>query len=138
MSLFAGLLRLGYKLSGAKKSFGLPEEELEKVIAKMNRSRGVFHPTDNKAFYEEKTILGYPCLVVRCHKAPSERAILYFYGGGMVLGPDKGDLPVVRKLGKQTGCDIWFPFYPLCLEHSVYDTYEMAFACYREMIGIYG
>lgn len=138
MSLFAALLRTEYRICGAKKSFRLPEDELEKRITKMNRSRGVFHPTDHKAFYEEKTILGHSCLIIRRGRTPSERAILYFYGGGMVLGPDRGDLPVARKLCLESGCDVWFPFYPLCLEHSVYDTYEMAFACYRKMIGIYG
>ena len=33
-----------------------------------------------------------------CIRDRSERAILYFFGGGMVIGPDKGDLPVMRKL----------------------------------------
>ena len=56
---------------------------------------------------------------------PSERAILYFFGGGMVIGPDKGDLPVMRKLMQDTGCDMWFPFYPLCTEHCITDTYDM-------------
>ena len=36
----------------------------------------------------------FPCLIVREHPKPSDRAILYFFGGGMVIGPDKGDLPV--------------------------------------------
>lgn len=34
MSLFAIMLRTAYKLSGAKKAFSLPEEELLKVIKK--------------------------------------------------------------------------------------------------------
>ena len=34
MSLFAAMLRVGYKISGAKKTFGLPEDELKKAIAK--------------------------------------------------------------------------------------------------------
>ena len=37
----------------------------------------------------------------------------------MVIGPDKGDLPVMRKLCRETGCDVWFPFYPLCMEHCI-------------------
>ena len=62
---------------------------------------------------------GFPCLIVREHLKPSERAILYFFGGGMVIGPDKGDLPVMRKLCRETGCDVWFPFYPLCMEYCI-------------------
>lgn len=119
ISLFASLLRGAYKLSGAKKAFALPEEPLRRVMEKQNRHRGVFTPTDRKACYETITVNGSPCLIVREHPQPSKRAILYFFGGGMVIGPDRGDLPVMRKLMRETGCDVWFPFYPLCTEHCI-------------------
>lgn len=138
MSIFASILRTAYKLSGAKKAFGLPENEIRKVIDKQNRSRGVFMPTDYKAHYEMITVNGFPCLIVRENPMPSERAILYFFGGGMVIGPDKGDLPVMRKLMQDTGCDMWFPFYPLCTEHCITDTYDMVYECYHRMIELYG
>ena len=138
MSVFASALRVAYKLSGAKKAFGLPEDELKKVIEKQNRNRGVFTPTDRKAYYEMITVNGFPCLIVRKNEQPSERAILYFFGGGMVLGPDKGDLPVMRKLCRETGCDVWFPFYPLCMEYCITETYDMVYECYRRMIELYG
>ena len=138
MSIFASMLRGAYKLVGAKKAFKMPENEIKKVIDKQNRNRGVFEPKDKKACYEMKNIDGFSCLVVRQKPQPSERAILYFFGGGMVIGPDKGDLPVMRKLMRETGCDIWFPFYPLCTEHCVTRTYEMVFECYKMMIEIYG
>ena len=138
MSFFASVLRAAYKLSGAKKAFTLPEDEILKVIEKQNRSRGVFTPKDHKAHYEMITVNGFPCLIVRERPQPSKRAILYFFGGGMVIGPDRGDLPVMRKLAFDSGCDVWFPFYPLCTEHCITDTYAMAYECYRKMIGIYG
>ena len=138
MSVFAALLREAYKIVGAKKAFGLPEDEIRKVIDKQNRNRGVFTPTDHKAHYEMITVKGFPCLIVREKPEPSKRAILYFFGGGMVIGPDKGDLPVMRKLMRETGCDVWFPFYPLCTEHCITDTYDMVFESYRQMIGLYG
>ena len=56
----------------------------------------------------------------------------------MVIGPDKGDLPVMRKLCRETGCDVWFPFYPLCIEHCITETYAMVYECYRKMIVLYG
>ena len=138
MSIFARILRSIYKISGAKKTFTLPEHELQKKIEKQNRHRGVFMPTDHKACYEMITVKGFPCLIVREHSKPSKCAILYFFGGGMVIGPDKGDLPVMRKLMRDTGCDVWFPFYPLCTEHCITETYDMVFECYRRMIELYG
>lgn len=80
---------MAYQLAGAKKAFGLPEDE-KKVIEKQNRHRGVFVPTDRKVHYETITVNGFPCLIVREKAQPAKRAILYFFGGGMVIGPDKG------------------------------------------------
>ena len=65
MSIFASILRAVYRLSGVKKSFTLPENELRKEIEKQNRHRGVFTPTDHKAYYETITVNGFPCLIVR-------------------------------------------------------------------------
>ena len=67
MSIFASILRSAYRISGAKKAFALPEDALRKEIEKQNRHRGVFTPTDRKAYYETITVNGFPCLIVREH-----------------------------------------------------------------------
>jgi len=87
MSVFASLLRTAYRVSGAKKAFALPEDKIVPVIEKQNRHRGVFVPTDRKAYYETIDVSGFPCLIVREKPQPAKRAILYFFGGGMVIGP---------------------------------------------------
>lgn len=138
MSFGASLLRTVYQCSGVKKAFALPEDRLLKAIEKANRGRGFFLPADHKAYYEKKMIGGFPCLVVRAEEKPEKRAILFFFGGGMVIGPDKGDAAVLRKLCFGAGCDVWFPIYPLCTEHCITESYDMAFECYRQMITQYG
>ena len=138
MSIGASLLRGVYRLSGVKKAFALPVEQLLKAIEKANRGRGFFMPTDRKAHYEKRMVNGFPCLIVRAESKPSQRAILFFFGGGMVIGPDKGDAAVLRKLCYGTSCDVWFPIYPLCTEHCITVSYDMAYACYRQMIALYG
>lgn len=138
MSFLASVLHTVYKVSGTKKAFALPEEELLKAIQKANRGRGFFMPTDRKAHYEKKMIHGFPCLVVRREETPAKRAILFFFGGGMVIGPDKGDAAVLRKLCFGTNSDVWFPCYPLCTEHCITESYDMAYECYRQMVELYG
>ena len=71
MSLFAALLRAVYRASGAKKAFALPKDQILSVIERQNRTRGVFTPTDHKAFYEMLDVGGYPCLVVRQNPRPA-------------------------------------------------------------------
>ena len=73
MSIFASILRGVYRLSGAKKAFALPEDALSREIEKQNRHRGVFMPTDRKAYYETMTVNGFPCLIVREAPNPSKR-----------------------------------------------------------------
>ena len=51
MSIPASLLRAAYRISGAKKAFALPEDQLLKAIRRANRGRGFFMPTDRKAHY---------------------------------------------------------------------------------------
>ncbi len=55
-----------------------------------------------------------------------------------MLGSDKGDVSVAGKLAKETGCDVWFSYYQLCTDHCITESYDIAFECYRQMIGLYG
>ena len=110
MSISASLLRTVYKLSGAKKAFALPEDALQRKSKSRTGTAAFLRPLTAREYYETIPVNGFPCLIVRERPKPSERAILYFFGGGMVIGPDKGDLPVMRKLCRETGCDVWFPF----------------------------
>ena len=119
MSLAASLINVSLKLSGIKKMYSLPDDEFLKKVEKMNKSRGFYIPKDNKAIYKERDVLGYHCLIVQLNNEPADRSILYMFGGGMMIGPDKGDIDVIVKLAKKTGCDIWFPIYPLCTEHCI-------------------
>ncbi len=138
MSFIASAINFGMKMSGMKKKYALPEEEFLLEIEKMNRSRGFYMPKDNRAIYKEHEVLNNKCLIVQQKQERAERAILYFFGGGMLIGPDKGDVDVIVKLVHKTGCDVWFPMYPLCTKHCITETYEMVYECYRQMIELYG
>lgn len=85
MSFGASLIHAVYRLSGVKKLYSLPEDELLKAIEKANRGRGFFLPADHKAYYEKKMIGDFPCLIVRAAEMPAKRAILFFFGGGAFM-----------------------------------------------------
>ena len=63
----------------------------------------------------------------------TKKAILYLFGGGMIVGPDQGDIKTARDFAVRSGSDCWFPYYPLCTDHCITETYEMVLQCYREM-----
>ena len=139
MSIRASLFYLGMKLSGMKKVYLYEEDKFLRIVRRMNQSRGFYMPKDKKAFYFDHMIFGkYHCLVIQNNRQQAKWAILYFFGGGMMLGSDKGDVSVAGKLAKETGCDVWFPNYPPCTDHCITESYDMAFECYRQMIEQYG
>lgn len=138
MSLTSALINSVLRLSGIKKKYSLPEEQFLKEVRKMNRTRGFYMPKNRNAVYKEHEVFGNKVLVVQKNETHSEKAVLYFFGGGMMIGPDKDDVNVIVKLVQMTECDVWFPMYPLCTEHCIVDSYDMAYECYRQMIELYG
>ena len=117
---------------------GTKEEVLAKA-AKMNaKSRHFIMPTDNKAHYTDHLIQGqYHCLEINIEKKRRDKAILFVFGGGMILGSDKGDVGLSRKIAETTNSDVWFPYYPLCHEHDMLENVQMIYECYTKMLTFY-
>lgn len=69
--------------------------------------------------------------------ALSHYALLYVFGGGMITPPDNGDYKQCREIAARTGRDVWYPLYPLCLEHDVLENIDMIVACYEDMLHFY-
>jgi len=117
---------------------GTKEEVLAKA-AKMNaKSRHFIMPTDNKAHYTDHLIQEqYHCLEINIEKKRRDKAILFVFGGGMILGSDKGDVGLSRKIAEKTIADVWFPYYPLCHEHDMLENVQMIFECYVKMLTFY-
>ena len=128
------------KLSGYKKIFGLPQDELVKKAEGYNKNRDFRLPRDHKFIYGDVPVCGgkYHCLTIQQSQTRTKRAILFFFGGGMLIGPDGSDVATAVAFGKDCGMDVWFPYYPLCTKHCITDTYEMAFDTYRKMTEVYG
>ncbi|MCR5111361.1 MAG: alpha/beta hydrolase, partial [Ruminococcus sp.] len=117
---------------------GTKEEVLAKA-AKMNaKNRHFLMPDDSKAHYTDHLIHGqYHCLEIDIEKKRRKNAILFVFGGGMILGSDKGDVGLSRKIAEITNADVWFPYYPLCHEHDMLENLQMIYECYAKMLTFY-
>lgn len=121
-----------------KRSMRGTREEVLAKAAKMNRKRRFVMPTDSKAHYTDHLIQGrYHCLEVDTAKTRSENAVLFVFGGGMILGSDKADVGLSRKIAETVGADVWFPYYPLCHKHDMLENVQMIFECYLKMLKFY-
>ena len=118
--------------------FGTKEEVLAKA-AKMNaKNRHFVMPDDSKAHYTDHLIQGqYHCLEIDMEKKRRKNAVLFVFGGGMILGSDKGDVGLSRKIAEMTNADVWFPYYPLCHEHDMLENVQMIYECYAKMLNFF-
>ncbi|MBR3267199.1 MAG: alpha/beta hydrolase [Oscillospiraceae bacterium] len=117
---------------------GTKDEVLAKA-AKMNaKNRHFVMPNDSKAHYTDHLIQEqYHCLEIDIEKKRRINAVLFVFGGGMILGSDNGDVGLSRKIAETTNVDVWFPYYPLCHEHDMLENVQMIFDCYEKMLTFY-
>lgn len=138
MSIRFNIMKRFVRLAGMKKMSVLPPEELLAATQKLNRKRSFKIPQRKGFHYSDQTILdGYHCLKIQTQQAPSNYGLLFLFGGGYLLAPDDQDVKTAEKIGKHSGRDVWFPYYPLCTDRSVTDSYEMIYAVYKEMLKEY-
>lgn len=140
MSVRYVIAKNALKVLGFKKVFRLPPEALIRKAEGLNRHRGFRIPSDHRCIYGDVSVMNgrYHCLTIQQQRARAPRAILFFFGGGMVIGPDRGDVNRAAEFGKACKMDVWFPYYPLCTQTSIVETYEMVFATYAQMVQVYG
>jgi acetyl esterase/lipase len=121
-----------------KKMFAGSKEELLKRAEKINRKRGFVKLNSLRCQYKDEMICGnYHCLKIETQPVKSKKALLFLFGGGYIIGPDAGDLRVASDMGKQSGRDVWFPYYPLCIDHSVKIAFKMGYEVYKKMLSEY-
>ena len=117
---------------------GTKEEVLAKAAKSNAKNRYFVMPNDSKAHYTDHLIQGqYHCLEIDMDKKRRKNAVLFIFGGGMILGSDKGDVGLSRKIAEITNSDVWFPYYPLCHEHDMLENVQMIYECYSKMLKFY-
>ena len=55
-------------------------------------------PNDKKAVFKKHVVMGHECLIVQKAEKRAEKAILYFFGGGMMITPSQDRLNSEREL----------------------------------------
>lgn len=139
MSTQYSMFKFGVKILGVKQATHLPEQKLIRMSRKLQRRAPFRLPQDGRGYhYTDHLILGqYHCIQVCCTGKRTGRALLYLYGGGMMTPPQARYLEYAKKLGRQTGRDVWYAYYPLCADHSILEAVQMVHAVYEKMLAEY-
>ena len=136
MSFTYKILEKFVKLIRLKKIFLLPEDKILNYARRQNQKPS-FKVLDEEDLYFEDKIFLSQRLIILHSKNKKAGAILYLFGGGYITNPDKRDLNLAKKICRETGKDVWFYFYPLCIENSIVKTYASTVKVYEEMTRTY-
>ncbi|MBR4445162.1 MAG: alpha/beta hydrolase [Solobacterium sp.] len=136
MSLTYTILKDAVKLAGLKKQSAKSMQEILEIKRKANAKNRIPVIHDNKVKVEQLTIEGCPVLWIR-HPEKARKANLFIIGGGMVSPPRPGSIRKAVKVAKQTGMDLFVPYYPLCTEYPLTRAYAMILETYRRMLADY-
>lgn len=70
-------------------------------------------------------ISGYPLLILSSRKKSNPDALLYLYGGAFIAPPSSAHFMLAAHLSQFTGCDVYFPLYPLLPDHPIHEAVEL-------------
>lgn len=132
--LFATII----KLLRVKRLFTLPDSLLKKKVERMNRRRPFKLPQSKKATFDAETFSHQSkCLKIYPNGKSQTKAVLMLHGGGFITAPMESELKLAIDISVKTSSDVWFPYYPLCVEHSIRVTYDVVYDVYRRMLKVY-
>ena len=136
MSIKYEILKRGAKLIGIKKRSQKPVSEIIEIKKKENAKIAVPDIKDENIASEVIGVMGFKVLRLK-HKKKTEKANLFIIGGGMVSAPKPMSIRKALRICKETGIDLYIPYYPLCTDYPVSKAYEMIYETYKKMLEEY-
>ena len=137
MSLKYEFLKKLVKLIGLKKAWD--GKSAEEIIAKKKEENARNKIPDlNDPDFEISRIDVMGFMVIRMiHKTRVTRADLFLIGGGMVMAPRPDAVKKALRFAKETGMDVFVPYYPLCTDYPLTKAYAMIHEAYKVMLKDY-
>ncbi|MBQ6517444.1 MAG: alpha/beta hydrolase [Anaerolineaceae bacterium] len=137
MSLKYEILKRLVKMIGLKKRWtGMSTEELLASRRKENTKNRIPDLHDDAFDISRTEVMGCPVLKL-IHKEKTARANLFIIGGGMISAPRPGSIRKALKFAKESGLDVFIPYYTLCTDYPITKAYEMIHETYKVMLEDY-
>ena len=137
MSVKYEILKRLVRASGLKKMWvGQSAEKLLENRRRQNARNRIPALRDDAFEISRIDVMGCPVLRL-LHRQPADRANLFIIGGGMISAPRPGAVKKALRFARETGLDVFIPYYPLCTDYPLTRAYEMIHATYREMLRDY-
>ena len=137
MSVTYEILKRLVKAANIKKRWiGMSTEELLDSRRRANAKNRIPVLHDDTFEISRIEVMGFPVLKM-IHKEKTDRAHLFLIGGGMISAPRPGSIKKALRFAKETGLDLFVPYYPLCTDYPLTKAYDMIHETYRVMLQDY-
>ncbi|MBQ6221185.1 MAG: alpha/beta hydrolase [Solobacterium sp.] len=137
MSIKYEILKCLVKAAGIKKHWvSKTTEELLENRRKQNAGNKIPDLKDKELDITRIDVMGFPVLKM-IHKQGAGCANLFLIGGGMISAPRPGSIKKALRIAKETGLDLYVPYYPLCTDYPLTKAYEMIHETYKVMLQDY-
>ena len=137
MSLKYEILKRLVRWIGLKRKWvGKSTEELLESRRRQNVKNRIPALRDDAFDISRTEVMGFPVLKL-IHKRKADRANLFLIGGGMISAPRPGAVKKALRFARETGLDLFIPYYPLCTDFPLTRAYEMIHETYRVMLRDY-
>ncbi len=137
MSLRYEVLKRMVKAVNIKRMWtGMPVDELLENRRKRNAKIRIPSLKDDSFDISTVQVMGFSVLRL-IHRERARGANLFLIGGGMISAPRPGSVRKALKFAKETGLDVFVPYYPLCTEYPLTKAYEMIHETYKTMLEDY-
>ena len=137
MTLKYEILKRLVKAANIKKMWtGMSTEELLENRRRSNAKNRIPNLKDEDFHISLIDVMGFPVLKM-IHREKTDKANLFLIGGGMISAPSPGSVRKALRFAKETGLDVFVPYYPLCTDYPLSRAYEMIHETYRVMLRDY-
>ena len=137
MSFKYELLKKLVVAAGLKKRWlSVTTEELLEDRRKQNAKNRIPALKDDAFEFSRIDVMGFPVLKL-IHKEHTNRANLFLIGGGMISAPRPASVKKALRFARETGLDLFIPYYPLCTDYPLTKAYEMIHETYKVMLRDY-
>lgn len=137
MSFKYEILKRLVKAVNIKKMWtGMSTEELLENRRRLNARNRIPFLKDEAFHISRIEVMGFPVLKM-VHKKKTDKADLFLIGGGMISAPRPASIKKALQFARETGLDLFVPYYPLCTDYPLTKAYEMIHETYRVMLREY-
>ncbi len=137
MSIKYEILKRLVKAANIKKRWaGMSTEELLENRRKENAKNSIPELSDHDFNITILQVTECPVLKL-IHKEKADKACLFIIGGGMISAPRPASIKKALRFAKESGRDLFVPYYPLCTDYPITKAYEMIHETYKTMLADY-